>query len=127
VGYGSTHKLKRASVLGVVPVGYGDGYPLALSNKATVRVHRDEARKRHFDAAVLGRVNMDQITIDLTDAVGAKGDPRELLGCEVDVYSKDTDAPNAVAKLAKMIKSHPYELLCRLSPLLPKQYLNGVG
>jgi len=36
VGYNSTHRLSRDSVLGIVPVGYADGYPLALSNNASV-------------------------------------------------------------------------------------------
>src|SRR5690606_26671873 len=67
VGYGSTHRLKRDSVLGVVPVGYGDGYPVALSNLASVRVHPADEALPIIDAKVIGRVNMDQIVIDLTD------------------------------------------------------------
>lgn len=120
VGYGSTHKLRRESVLGIVPVGYGDGYPVALSNKGVVRVMPDGA-DTPVACKVLGRVSMDQITIDLTDAVGS-ADPEALRGTQAEVYSADPAAPNAPSTLAKSIKTHTYELLCRLSPSIPRRH-----
>ena len=117
VGYGSTHKLRRESVVGVVPVGYGDGYPVALSNKGVVRIMPDGAREP-VQCKVLGRVSMDQITIDLTDA--ADGDIHALRGAEVEVYSKDPGAPNAPSTLAKKIKTNTYEMLTRVSPTIPR-------
>ena len=126
VGYGSTHKLKRNSVVGVVPVGYGDGYPVALSNLASVRVILDNGV--YFDAPVLGRVNMDQLTIDLTDAPGSSpgspdsGDIQYLMNATVHVISDDPNAPNSVPNLAKLAKTHPYEVTCRLSKDLPRKY-----
>ncbi len=121
VGYGSTHKLKRESVLGVVPIGYGDGYPLALSNKASVRVHHPDGQ-RVFDCRVLGSINMDQITVDLTDAMGE--DETSFLDAPVDVISDDPAAPNSVPALAALAKCHAYEILCRLSPNLPRRQIN---
>ena len=123
VGYGSTHQLKRDSVLGVVPVGYGDGYPLALSNQASVRVHPTDPKLPVINAAVLGKVNMDQIVVDLTDL--AADDPGKLLHSAVEVISAESDADNSLPKLAAAAKSHPYEMLCRLSPSVPRRYLNG--
>jgi len=125
VGYGSTHKLKRESVLGIVPVGYGDGYPLALSNKATVRVHDPAEHEPYHDVKVLGRVNMDQLVIDLTDALDPRlgRDPRSFIGAMVELISDDPAAPNSVPALAKLAGSHPWELLCRLNPRLKRQYL----
>lgn len=122
VGYGSTHKLKRNSVLGVIPVGYGDGYPVALSNLSSVRVFPEQGES--FDAPVLGRVNMDQLIIDLTDAPGNAddGDIHHLLNATVNVISDDPDAPNSVPKLAALAKTHPYEITCRLSKDLPRKY-----
>jgi len=120
VGYGSTHKLRRDSVLGVVPVGYGDGYPVALSNKGVVRV-TPTGQAATVECKVLGRVSMDQITIDLTDAVGDA--PIESLHeAPVEVYSSDPAAGNAPSTLAKAIKTHTYELLCRLSPDIPRKH-----
>lgn len=121
VGYGSTHKLKRDSVLGVVPIGYGDGYPLSLSNKATVRVHPRDETMAFADCKVLGQVNMDQITVDLTDLV-ADGDPAELLNAGVEVISADPAAPNSLPALAAIAKCHCYELLCRLSHNITRRY-----
>ncbi len=128
VGYGATFKLKRDSVLGVVSAGYGDGYPLALSNKGVVRValpgDGDAAPPRLAVCRVRGKVNMDQLVVDLTKALQQTKLPKEAaLGCEAELYSNDPAAPNAVHTLAAAIKSHPYELLCRLNPRLPRVYL----
>ena len=131
VGYGSTHKLKRASVLGVVPVGYADGYPLALSNCGTVRLRTairssSETHRIHADALtdcrVLGKVNMDQIVVDLTDV--PCDDPAELKGREVEVYGREPSASNALPRLAELAKTHVYELLCRLRPELRRTYVS---
>ncbi len=121
VGYGSTKKLRRESVLGLVPVGYADGYPLALSSKAPARVFDDTGRLLG-DAMQIGQVNMDQITIDLTDLVAAGHTPEALNGATVELYSHDPEAPNAVTKLAAIAKSHPYELLTRIHPSVPRKY-----
>ncbi len=127
VGYGATFTLKRKSVLGLVPVGYGDGYPLALSstNERCARV-RVRFREAWHACEVLGRVNMDQISIDLTDVaklINEDNDEQVLRGVEVEVYSNDPVAPNALHKLAKLADSHGYELLCRLGSHLPRVYV----
>ncbi|MEX0744222.1 MAG: alanine racemase [Phycisphaeraceae bacterium] len=119
VGYGSTHRLDRDSVLGVVPAGYGDGYPLALSNRAVVRVRpAGDAAGTWHEARVLGRVNMDQLVVDLTDAAA----PLSLVDAEVEIVSDEPEAPNALPKLAALAESHCYELLCRLAPTLSRTY-----
>lgn len=120
VGYGSTHKLRRESVLGIVPVGYGDGYPMALSNKATVRVETPLTLGGFADCKVIGRVNMDQLVIDLTDIDAS--DPAALCGATVEIISDDPTAPNSLPALAKLAKTHCYELLCGLSGKLTRTY-----
>lgn len=122
VGYGATVKLKRKSVLGIVPVGYGDGYPLSLSNTgAAVRVRFGEA---WHEAPVLGRVNMDQISVDLTDVVKEHGVVAQALReAEVEVVSNDPDAPNALHRLAKKAGVHCYEILCRLGGDVERVYV----
>lgn len=123
VGYGCIHKLKRNSVVGVISVGYGDGYPLALGNQASVRVILDDSGA-YLDAPVLGRVNMDQLSIDLTDTPGFSdgGDIHTLMHAHVHVISDDPAAPNSVPNLARLANTHPYEILCRLSKDLPRKY-----
>lgn len=120
VGYGSTHKLRRESVLGVVPVGYGEGYLTALSNKASVRVETPLTLGGFADCKVLGRVNMDQLVIDLTDIDASE--PAALLGAIVEVISDDHDAPNSLPALAAIAKTHCYEMLCGLSARLTRTY-----
>ena len=120
VGYGHTHELARASYLGLVPVGYCDGYPLSLSNRSSVRVW--SARQGRFvTAQVVGQVSMDQIIVDLTDDnVGASG---VELGGEVELISNDPASPCALEKLAALAGSNCYELLCRLNRV-PRRYLD---
>ncbi|MEQ9459700.1 MAG: alanine racemase [Phycisphaeraceae bacterium] len=119
VGYGSTWTTPRDVTLAVVPIGYGDGYPVALSNKATMRVLLHGGG--HLDAPVRGRVNMDQVVLDLTDA----GLPVEgFKGAIVEVISADPDAPNTVPRLARLASTHSYEILCRLSPRISRKHLN---
>ncbi|MCG8510943.1 MAG: alanine racemase, partial [Rhodospirillales bacterium] len=122
VGYDSTFKLQRASVLGLVPVGYADGYPVALSGKAQVRVSLPDSHANPQPARVLGKVNMDQMVVDLTDLVSEEDELSHFMHTEVEIYSDDPTAPNALPSLAGIAKSNVYELLCRLSPSVPKRY-----
>lgn len=121
VGYECTHTLQRASVLGVVPVGYGDGYPLSLSNQSVVSFP-DEPRGKAYHAPVIGRVSMDQIVVDLTELVPVI-DPQ--VGTVVEVVSSNPASLASLPRLAEQAGSHPYELLCRLSARVPRRYLRG--
>lgn len=60
VSYGWTWRAKKNSLVGVVPIGYGDGYLRSLSNRAFVLVHG-------VRVPVVGSVCMDYILVDLTD------------------------------------------------------------
>jgi alanine racemase len=115
VGYGSTWTTPRDTRLGLVPVGYGEGYPLLLANNAVVRV----GARRHL-APVRGAVNMDQLIIDLTDA------PDTGIGSAVEIYAADPAAPNALHALAGAAQSSCYELLCRLSSRITRRYVTPV-
>ncbi len=121
VGYHRTYRLRRDSVLGVVPVGYAEGYPLALSNRAVVRVLGGQGRPI-LDAPVLGRVSMDQIVVDLTELSGQRG-ARVGVGSTVELVSDDPSSPCALPRLAHLAGSSCYEMLCRLSPRVPRRYI----
>ena len=100
-GYGLRHTFARESCVGLVPVGYGDGYFRCLTGKAAVRV-------RGRMAPVRGTVSMDQIIVDLTDVPGA------AVGDEVEILSPDPAAPHSVENLARLAGTIPYEVTCRL-------------
>ncbi len=101
VGYGLTYTCERPSRIGRVAGGYADGYMRALSNRAMVRVGNSVA-------PVVGRISMDQITVDLTDLPGVRvGDPVELI-------ASDASAPNSAEGLAALANTIPYEILTRM-------------
>ncbi|MCK4626226.1 MAG: alanine racemase, partial [Phycisphaerae bacterium] len=100
-GYGLTYTFARDARVGLVPVGYADGYPRSLSNVASMRV-------RGCDCPVRGRVSMDQTVIEITDV------PDAAIGDEVEIISPDPSAPNNASNLARLAGTIPYEILSRL-------------
>ena len=146
VGYGSRWKARRHTTLGLVPVGYADGYPTTLgtSNEragapcASVAVF-DNASSGSSDehgrligyAPVVGTVNMDQISIDLTDVLAKRGDNSSgaasaLVGGIVEVISPNPKAPNHLPTLASLAGTIPHELLTRLNQRIPRRYVAPV-
>jgi len=130
VGYGALWTAKRASVLGLVPVGYADGYPMTLGSTDAspkpacvgVVLGKGEDADRAF-APVIGQVSMDQLMIDLTDVIAA-APPGMVIqpGTVVELVSQDKDAPNHLPNLAAAAGTIPHELLTRLSTHLNRVY-----
>jgi len=131
VGYGCTYRLKRDSFLGIVPIGYANGYPLAMSNTAKVNII-DPSTDQPTTAAVLGRVTMDQIIIDLTPlpsppASSVSNTPDTPIAqpdAMVELISDDPSSVCALPRLAALAGSPCHELLCRLSPRLKRSYIH---
>lgn len=117
VGYGSTWRAARPTRLGLIPVGYADGYPLALSGRAHVGLTLPGGLRAYVP--LVGRVSMDQITVDLTDLPDNQVD----IGTRVEVVGSDRTAPNHLATMASRAGTITHELLCRLSPRLARQYI----
>jgi alanine racemase len=112
VGYNATWKAERKTKLGVLPVGYADGYSRQLSSKGRVIV-------RGQLAPVVGRVSMDVTLIDVTDISGAAiGDEVILLGRE-GALNVDAD------EHAKLTHTISYEVLCRIGERVPRQYVTS--
>jgi alanine racemase len=107
IGYGLTYRTTRRTRIAVLPVGYFDGYPRALSNRASVLV-------RGRRAPVVGRVCMDIVMIDVTDVPDVReGDVATLLG-------SDGAAAISAEELAELAGTINYEILARLSAALPR-------
>lgn len=110
VGYTGTFVTKARSRIAALPVGYADGYPRLLSNRACVIVGGEYA-------PVVGRVSMDLTTVDVSHIPGvAVGDEVILIGRS---SGKSVDA----AELARLSETIPYEILCGLAPRVPRVYL----
>ena len=105
VGYGSCWTAERPSIVAIVAVGYGDGYPLQARNGTPVLVNGQRA-------PLVGRVSMDMITVDVTDLDAvAVGDEVTLWGPELSI--------NEVAQCAGTIG---YELITRMPLRTPRIY-----
>ncbi|MGH7782053.1 MAG: alanine racemase [Candidatus Binataceae bacterium] len=112
VGYGHTFIAPRESIIGVLPVGYADGYRRGLQ-------HGGEVLVRGARAPVVGAVSMDLTTIDLTEVPGA------AVGDEVILWGQSREAEhggasisvNDVARLAQTIS---YEMLCTVGRRVPR-------
>ena len=113
VGYMGTFVTKARSRIAVLPVGYADGYPRLLSNRARVIVRGEYA-------PVVGRVSMDLTIVDVSHISGvAVGDEVVLIGRgNGEGIGKSVDA----VELARWCESVPYEILCGLSQRVPRVY-----
>ncbi|MFW5866597.1 MAG: alanine racemase [Armatimonadota bacterium] len=112
VGYGLTWHAPRDSRIAVLPLGYADGYPRALSNNADVLIGGRRC-------PLVGRVSMDALTVDVTDA-----GPVEI-GDEVVLIGAQGDERITVDEIAERAGTIGQEIVSRLSPRLPRVYLNG--
>jgi len=110
VGYAATHVMKESGRVAVLPVGYADGYPRMLSNRARVIVRGEYA-------PVVGRISMDLTIVDASHIPGiAVGDEVVLIG---ESGGKSVD-PCELAQLAETV---PYEILCGISQRVPRVYV----
>lgn len=112
VGYGCSFVTSRASRIGVLPIGYAEGVPRALSDTGTALV-------RGTRVPFIGRVCMNMAFIDVTDVAHvATGDAVTLIGTDGD----ETIGANDLAACAGTIG---YELLARLPANVPRVYRGG--
>lgn len=128
VGYGSRWTALRDSVIALVPVGYADGYPVRAgrvdegaktsSVAILVRPAAGGPAVARF-APVVGAVNMDQITVDVTDVAG---ECAVVVGTEVELITPDAAAPNHLPRLAECGGTFSHDMLCRLNPRLKRHY-----
>lgn len=111
VGYGRTFVTRRRSRIGVLPVGYADGYHRSLSNRGQVRV-ADQL------VPAVGRISMDLMTVDLTDVPGAAP------GVEAVLLEADAASPISAPSLARLLETIPYEILTTIGPRVERRYVD---
>ncbi len=113
VGYGRTWRTVRASRLAVLPVGYYDGYDRGLSNVAQVLLGGQRA-------PVVGRVAMNMIVVDVTDAAQAEvGDEVILLGSQACVDDGESERIRA-DEMAAWLGTIHYEVVTRINERIPR-------
>jgi alanine racemase len=106
VGYGCTFRAPEEMEIGIVPVGYADGYDRRFSNRALMSIDGCQV-------PVIGRVSMDQATLDLRPLAAAAGRAASP-GDEVVVIDDAADAPNNIEALAELLKTVPHEVMTRI-------------
>lgn len=112
VGYGATHSVARKGKIITVSVGYADGYLRSLSNRGSARIGA-------VSLPVLGRVSMDLITLDASDAPDAAVRP----GALVDLIGPGHD----IDALADEAGTTGYEILTSLGHRYARRYIDGEG
>ena len=114
IGYGRSYQVGPGSRIGVVPIGYGDGYRRAHSNNGFALVHG-------LRVPVVGRVSMDMITVDLTNLPEKAdlGDEVILLG-EQDWRERREQI--SAEEMAEQVGTISYEITCAFTPRVPRVY-----
>lgn len=112
VSYGSRWTADKDSVVGVVPIGYADGYSRSFSNCGQMIVGGQKV-------PVLGVVCMDYTMVNLTDL---NIDPKQDLGKEVTLLGGQGDQKITAEELAEMIETIPYEIITCIGRRVPREF-----
>ncbi len=112
IGYGFTYVTKEPATVALAPIGYGDGYHRVLSNQGVVLVGGQRA-------ALLGRVSMDQIVVDVSHISGVQMDDEVVL-----IGRQGTEHIRA-EEIARMAGTINYEVTTDLLPRVARVYLRS--
>jgi alanine racemase len=106
-GYGQTWRAPRATCIGVLPLGYGDGVRRGLSNNAEVLVggHR---------FPLVGTVSMDNVTVDLGPETAVEP------GAEAVLIGSQGEETILAEEVAGRLETINYEVTCGLSARVPR-------
>ena len=108
ISYGRTFHTTEKTRVGVLPIGYADGFFRGLSNRMSVITAQGPAPVR-------GRICMDMCMVDLS------GLPDVHVGDTVEIFGEG----QRVDRLAAMLDTIPYELTCAVSKRVPRLYLEN--
>jgi len=107
LGYGASFLCERDMRIGIVSIGYGDGYPRHAPAGTPVLVRsRTRPDLAPVRASLCGRVSMDMLIIDLTDA------PHTNVEDDVVLWGEGLPAD----EIARLCGTIAYELFCQVTP-----------
>jgi alanine racemase len=114
ISYGRTYCASETRRIATVTIGYADGYSRALSNKGEVLIGG-------VRCPITGRVCMDQMMVDVTDA------PEAEIGSVVTLIGKDGNEVITADDVAGLCGTIGYEIVCGISKRVPRMFLeNGL-
>jgi alanine racemase len=108
VGYGARWTADKPSRVAVVPAGYADGLDRRMAGSCSVLI-------RGHRAPIVGAVNMDMISVDVTDVRVEPGD-------EVVIIGEQGDDRIDIREISSAIGTNPYEVLCRIGTRIERIY-----
>lgn len=106
ISYGRHYITQKETTIATLPIGYADGYPLALSNKGKVLI-----RGKAYPVA--GRVCMDSVMVDVGSDKVEVGDEAVLIGTQ-------GEASFDLEEVSALLNTIPYEVICRIAPRVPR-------
>ena len=112
VSYGRQYTAPTPRRIATVAIGYADGYPRSLSNRAEMLLHGKRA-------PVIGRVCMDQLMLDVTHI------PDVEEGDVVTVFGRDGGAFLPVEEVSSLDQTINYETVCQITKRVPRIYRGG--
>jgi alanine racemase len=107
VGYGTSYLANTDLKTALIPVGYGHGFSRSLSNQGRALIHGHRV-------AVIGMVNMNMMTVDITGLQGVQA------GDEVVLIGQQGDLEISVSSFSEFSDLVNYELLTRLPLDIPR-------
>lgn len=107
VGYGNTYLAGRDETIATIPIGYSHGFGRNLTNIGIVLVNGKRAQ-------VAGLVNMNLLTVDVTDVPGIKK------GDEVVIIGHQGDQEITVSSFSEMRNNMNYEVLVQIPSRIPR-------
>ena len=107
IGYGNTYLTSRDQQIATVPIGYSHGFGRNLTNVGIVLINGERA-------PVAGLVNMNLLTIDITDV------PNVQKGDEVVIIGQQGDQEMTVSSFSEMRNFMNYEVLVQIPSKLPR-------
>jgi alanine racemase len=116
-GYGRTWRAECPTWVGIVPIGYGDGWRRGLSNRADVLVG---GRRRRL----AGTVSMDNIAVELGPA---DREPDAKVGDPVVLVGAQEGERVLCEEIARLLDTINYEVTCGILPRVPRRYEGQTG
>jgi len=112
VGYGRTWAAHQDRRIATVAMGYGQGVRIDLSNRGRVVAGGSLC-------PIVGRVSMDQFTVDVSEADGVDAGDAAML------FGDDGHSRLGADEIAAFIGTIPHEILCAVSPLIERLRVDG--
>ncbi len=109
IGYGQTYISTKAKKIAIIGLGYGDGYPWALSQNAHVKIKNHKAK-------ILGRISMDMMAIDISSIADVS------LGDAVLMWGESKQGQLPVEIVAQNAQTIAYVLLCQVTSRVSYKY-----